>query len=442
MLDILIIITLSFIALNFFITNGDFFHPSTAFCEIFGIYEIVCAIIGIKYNFEIHLNTILVLSSGMLIFTLFALVTQLKDKKSKAIQQTYKLQYIEINRIIVIGVMLVQLLVIYLYIKYLKQLFIAYTGHAGTLIETIGAHNTFVKFDYDVITSLGIQPSKIYKIFSPICNACAYVFLFIIINNYLAAKKREITLTCSFLFMCCSVYLSLGRMAIIQALIAMVIMVYILKGKQNGFSRGRWKMLFKVTLLLIAVVIVFVLSTQFLGRENNEINLSSFFDYIGAPIINLDSFLQTDFKLSTLFGDQTFRNLYNSIGNKIGMPQWVYPLDLPSYGWYKDLWMGNVYTTYYPFIRDFGYIGIFPLILLMAIYYIFTYKKIKNKKFSYKSLSFVIVVYSYLFGDLVLSAFSNRFYENVVTLDFIKFLIYLYIGYLIFIYQKTKQQYS
>ena len=39
---------------------------------------------------------------------------------------------------------------------------------------------------------------------------------------------------------------------------------------------------------------------------------------------------------------------------------------------------GNVLTTFYPFVYDFGIIGSLPIIILIASYYIFTHRKLLN----------------------------------------------------------------
>lgn len=84
--------------------------------------------------------------------------------------------------------------------------------------------------------------------------------------------------------------------------------------------------------------------------------------------------------------------------------------------------IGNVYTTFYPFIYDFGYIGILPLLSIPAVYYCFTYNKVlrmsERNVFNYK-----LFIFSYLFNDLVMLPFSNRFYETVLDAAFLKFLI-------------------
>ena len=81
-----------------------------------------------------------------------------------------------------------------------------------------------------------------------------------------------------------------------------------------------------------------------------------------------------------------------------------------------------MYTTFYSFIYDFDYIGFIPLIAIIALYYVFTYQRIKGGKIS--SFSLLLFIYTYLFNDLIMLAFSNRFYSTVLDIGFIKIVIF------------------
>ena len=84
--------------------------------------------------------------------------------------------------------------------------------------------------------------------------------------------------------------------------------------------------------------------------------------------------------------------------------------------------IGNVYTMFYKIIYDFGFLGVVLLTLIMGIYYCETYRKIKSER-SGKIIDLRLLAYAYLFNDIVMSAFSNRFYETVFAPPFIKFIV-------------------
>lgn len=63
-----------------------------------------------------------------------------------------------------------------------------------------------------------------------------------------------------------------------------------------------------------------------------------------------------------------------------------------------------------------------PLTLVMGIYYCETYRKIKNGNNS-KKVNLRLLIYAFLFNNIVMPAFSNRFYKTVFDALFIKLII-------------------
>ena len=75
---------------------------------------------------------------------------------------------------------------------------------------------------------------------------------------------------------------------------------------------------------------------------------------------------------------------------------------------------------FYKIIYDFGFSGVFWVTGLMALYYSLTYMRIRTK-INHHPIDFRLFIYAYLFNDLIMSAFSNRYYETVFEAPFIKF---------------------
>ena len=63
-----------------------------------------------------------------------------------------------------------------------------------------------------------------------------------------------------------------------------------------------------------------------------------------------------------------------------------------------------------------------PLIL----YYVYTYIDVSTKKV-FDGMSFKLFLYSYLFNDLIMLVFSNRFYETVFDPGAIKLMIFAFL---------------
>lgn len=79
---------------------------------------------------------------------------------------------------------------------------------------------------------------------------------------------------------------------------------------------------------------------------------------------------------------------------------------------YEGRFLGNVYTMYYMFIKDFGYLGIVPLTAVIAIFYNGIYSKLMDFSKCKLVLGCSLFIYGYLTNALIMLLFSNRFYED------------------------------
>ena len=189
---------------------------------------------------------------------------------------------------------------------------------------------------------------------------------------------------------------------------------------------------FKYILLLAIICTVGLFSFQFLGAAigrttKEEVTPWTYVSiYLGAPIQNLDVFLQKPHKLPNVFGCTTFYYQIQSYAVNHNLSNLIYDFDLPFMN-YNNHNAGNVFTTFYPFIYDFGYVGVLVLTGLMALIvqtiYELMMKSIKSP------FSFSRLLYLYEFPFIPLSFFSNKFYEglNEGFAKLIVFWIFLYI---------------
>ena len=114
---------------------------------------------------------------------------------------------------------------------------------------------------------------------------------------------------------------------------------------------------------------------------------------------------------------------YKTLGKKIGFNGFEdYKLDLPFRS-VNNLDLGNVYTTFYPYIYDFGYIGEFILVLIMAIISQVVFEFTKDTK-TMECPSLSILTYSNIVNCLILSFFSNKFYENIISISMLKNIVF------------------
>ena len=145
------------------------------------------------------------------------------------------------------------------------------------------------------------------------------------------------------------------------------------------------------------------------------------YKYIGGPLYNFDASITRGINKSSLWGRETFQGVYSFLASLLHIDQFSYRINLPS-SYINGINMGNVYTMYYMFFEDFGYAGLL-LVFPISIYYIISYNKLIDFSADRSPLSINMFVYSYMFNALVMLLFSNRFYENMFSYNFLKLLI-------------------
>lgn len=431
MLIILFLGTIFLLAICYLLTGYDFIAPASIFCETFLLAIIICICFRNMYDINLHPYTVLVILGGEAIFVLFTGVFRRSSLEKKvATEESMKTHPIKLNCIIEVLFILLQLAVLYYNIVFIMQVTTAYGLGSSSLLSAAGNYHDITLFDPDGYRRLGISPPAVYGIGYPICSSYAYIIIFIIVNNFFASKKVDILQICIVVLYSFEQMLSGGRSGIFRVITAFIFLWLIFYSVK--ISKRSLKMFFRIMLIAILILFFMLRMIVWLGRTDTmdlTYVLRIVYGYIGAPIQNLDTFLQKGDFGSDLFGAQTFHNLYSFFGTKFSILKYQYNLDLP-FLYHNGINTGNVYTTFYQWIYDFGYSGVVPLISGIALFYNGIYYMLKN---NWKKHKLMLIIYAYLFNDLIMLVFSNRFYEVFVSYAFLKFFIILYVFYWFFI---------
>ena len=293
-----------------------------------------------------------------------------------------------------------------------------------SIVNTVGyswenLFDAIERFDYlSKFSNLNIGISKVANTLRIVANALTYWYLYILINNIVSSKKIDIlSLIIVLLGMLNSMAIG-GRNSSINVIIAGVSILFMLLYKSKGHTLKLSKKA-KVAIVLVPalVLITFPRLTSLVGREVSTTNTYYLAIYCGAEIKNLDMFLE-DYSKEAYAGknNMTFISLNNWLGPKLGYTE-PYKFDLP-FRRVNEYSLGNVYTTYYAYIYDYGYLGLVALVALMASILQFIYAKSKRTKLS-NSPNIWILIYGYMFSSIVLAFFSNKFYEQNFNITFI-----------------------
>lgn len=264
-------------------------------------------------------------------------------------------------------------------------------------------------------------------------TACAYIFLFIFVNNtiYTGNVKKGIKdnkryLLAPILFCIIQIGVIGSRIYVIRFFLAGIVYCYVLfcRNKKSiyGFSIKQYIRVIEVFLLII---ILFKLVTPIIGRGIQASIIEYVTSYIGGGIQMFDKFFLNDGPVyrSDFWGKETFYYFWDFI-RKLGFVNFDGGIQLEFHriGILND----NVYTGYRRSLKDFGMIGMYIMHLIMILFYSVLYHLKLKKSLLYSSNSEYAgytLVYGYSFYALAFHSFDNFFYhqislESLVTVFF------------------------
>lgn len=185
-----------------------------------------------------------------------------------------------------------------------------------------------------------------------------------------------------------------------------------------------------VNMAIVAVLIASSLkaSALFMGREQVEESTASyqFAVYCGAEIKNLDIWFDHPTH-SDWFGQSTLAVLVSELNAKFntGILETKYStIDMfNSYGIYG---LGNVLTTFYNFFQDGGNAGVCLFTLVMALIACLVFSQVRKVRNPIHT-NVVDVLYAKIAFSLLMCFFANRFYNEIISIMFMRFLLYTWI---------------
>lgn len=288
----------------------------------------------------------------------------------------------------------------------------------------IKKYNDLSKFSEQIVSD-----QFIITFFRLVASALTYWFTYVFISKLFAEgekKWRRIDIL-SGLNVVLGMFVAFstgGRGGAVNVLIAAASMFVVLYFRKHGSNmRVKIKWALPIIALFLTLLALFPKINIILGRGDSSNTTYYLAIYSGAEIKNLDIFLneRANDKFVSSGNNQTFAYITNTAMKAFhfGAP---YKLDIPFRNTIapsgERLSLGNVYTTYYQFIYDYGFFGVLWCTALMAIISQFVYEKCRRSKMK-NVPNIYILMYGYMASSLLLSFFSNKFYEQNFNKAFI-----------------------
>lgn len=413
MIVVLLFVACMLTLFSFAVNRRDWISPSFIFCAAFTFAIAWAAAFAENWGLKLHMNTFWVIAGGMTEYVLVSAAVQWWMRKKsgyRVVRRKQELVYIEIELWKKIAVILIAVVATVATVVYTVRIMSYSMSNA---MAAITAYRDASLFAHKTMESLPGWVGILRLLVAGMGNW----FVYVLVNNTLVRKKVDFLLL-AIVVLCMLSSMTTGSRgdALFMAEAAVAVFV-LLKNKQTGFFKSiRFKTLLKILTLGLVLLFTFQWTAVAIGRVADFALADYIAIYCGAEIANLDMFLQEVRPASEIWGGQTFINIVLWLGPYLGIDPSSYSLDLPfrSANGYN---LGNVYTTFYPYIYDFGYLGMIILVGLMAMLVQWNYERAKRVQIK-RYPSFSILLYSYIFGTVFFSFFSNKFYEYLFSSTF------------------------
>ena len=316
-------------------------------------------------------------------------------------------------------------LVIFMVVEALANLltlkFIIGLGASGSLGDQIYYFRNVNMFTTDTIDMPTIVSLFRLAAFS-ITSVMVYLFIHQLVFRY--SKHRLVIFINIVLGMTASLITG-GRGGLIGYLFDMVVIFYFLTGAKTDWNI---KLSMRKIILLVALalgfLVLFYFSAELLGRGKQRNFVDYVCVYLSAELKNLDTFIRAG-KFGTPFSNsQTWGVGRAYLAKRFSMGAWGAKLDLP-YQAVGNYTLGNVYTIYYAFLYDGGYLAMVIYTFIMAVFnqfsYQYTLKGLKKNGGSRVKVSLLFT--SKMLFVLLFSFFSDKFYETIADIGFIRTMI-------------------
>ena len=380
----------------------NYINPAVMFCASFVFSAIWATAYADLFDLHLHVITYMVIVGGVLLFALSSHITNLLYKMVHGKKRPYTFAPIEIKRwklLLLIGIETISCVST---ISFLMK-----SGLGDTLSSAIHGFRRLRLFSE---SGEMISFPRWLRYIRFISIACGYWFPFILANNFLSVKKKftlnNVLLIVLLVLSIISSCLQGGRQQFVNVILAFSGSYLLLKKKQSGGGKHvSIKTLFGLVVGMAGVLWLFKNASGLIGKELDTYSLLDYLaKYCGAEIKNLDTYLQYDriSNKSSIWGFQTFREIYMLLG--INLPA----RDLP-FRRVNGFELGNVSTTFYDYIYDFGYFGMIVCIIIMAIFVTYTYAKVDSIRYPKEHLWWC-AMFSFQVPNILLSFFSNEFY--------------------------------
>lgn len=422
-------------------SNFDILSPATFFIFSFIIGLIFANLSYNRWEAVNHINVdvFFILISGSLIFLIINLMMYKKFVLNGSSKDFGNDTYIINNSIRkALIIIVVDAAIFYFFYRYMIYIVDKYDAFNRYNVQSLSAAYRALYGHDTIISDSDLMPG-ILRYGTYFIQMSAYICLYPFINEILIKKKFRYSLLLylvpAFIFISYGLICG-SRSDLIKITISGFFLFCVLFLRKMGWDKNSIiKIIKKGFLTIILLAIVFFLASIIVGRS--ALN-GSFFDsfllqiygYVGAPIVHFSQYLDDPIH-SAIPGEESFTNLFLFLDSH-GLLEITRTTHLE----YRQL-VGGIYGNVYTFFRrplsDFGYLGMYIFILVVALFFsVFYYKIVRNKNMNNFIFRFLLIMYTILVQWLAYATIDQISGEFVSVTFCIKFIIGIFIYSFIF----------
>lgn len=411
-------LTLSFaflFVINYILSGKKILFPSVIVSAMFTLSSLFAAL-NSKWGIQIQAKTYMILLVAIMIFSIGCLIGNIKLIVFGS-KWRHKESFLNVTKIIIpvdkaVVVAAICMIVSLVYFRHQLELSYAY-GNTRGINGMIGTLRNAMVQDADVarlgiLLNLGISFTK----------AAGIISLYIIIFSIIKKKKCKFITVLPLLCLIINIIISTGRGALIMVVTSAIYDVYAL-----FYLKNDRKINHKIIKYGVILVVAFVFAFRVLGTLTGKSEALDFWDtlsiYIGSPIVCIDHVIQEGIGVTTQFGYNTFKGIYNMLSRFIGNMGLISNHD-EKFRWAS--YSSNIYTALYPYLIDFGILGMIVIQFVLGVVNGAFWRKYTS---SSTISDFILIIYGRFFGGaLVYYSIAERFFSNYLALNAIAELVF------------------
>lgn len=408
MVYILLLILIIFLIIAYNLDNKEIVSPSVLFTAGFTLMTFFAMLNQNKWSLQLDKNTFFLIVGGTFEFIAIAWIINIFFKKTTNNERTIILNgskkgFIKEKYLYILGIVVfLNLIIIILEIR--KATGISNPISAANYMNASSRklNNTVALSGKASLLSIGNTATGIWA---------EYYF-----TKYFILRHRFNWNLFGIIFISIITPLFTGvRGGSFSLLISLFVFFFLIIKTISKKGDNRYLKYIGITILCMIILLIGLRWTATLvGRDVSQYTPFDYISiYLGAQLKNLSLFVQNgQFPVNNgIFGAYTFYSIIPSIANMIGIeiPRYLAYLPFQYVNGYN---LGNVYTLYYPWLYDFGYIGMIIMTAVMSalsqIVYNLGKKGIKENKKSIFPL-----LYGYMSSFIFLAFFADGFIRQI-----------------------------